>query len=230
MTKYKTQLNPLKLLRFLTITLILIIIIVCLSKIVVARNKTEQEEMIIEYEMFVINNIKSCDSELVNEAPKEYYPVYDIPLDSEIQHYLYEVCQEYDINFELALSVIWLESNFDVDCVSLNKRNGKVVSKDQGLFQINSLNTDFYAELAELNTYDIFDYKDNIRMGVAGLNYYKCRWIDKITDTNQLKIRFLNEYNMGSQGYKNYRNKTGKVSRAYDRKILNYKEALEKQK
>ena len=46
-------------------------------------------------------------------VPMEYDPVRDdIPLDAEIQHLLYKACGETGIRYELALAVIWQETNF----------------------------------------------------------------------------------------------------------------------
>jgi hypothetical protein len=57
------------------------------------------------------------------------------------------------------------------------------------------------------------------------LAYYKEQW-DNIKDTNELRIRFLNSYNCGEFGYKRYIRKTGKISRAYDKKILTFRKNL----
>ena len=46
-------------------------------------------------------------------VPMEYDPVRDdIPLDAEIQHLLYKACGETGIRYELALAVIWQETDF----------------------------------------------------------------------------------------------------------------------
>lgn len=49
----------------------------------------------------------------VEAAPMEYDPVReDIPLDAETQRLLYQACGETGIRYELALAVIWQETNF----------------------------------------------------------------------------------------------------------------------
>ena len=47
-------------------------------------------------------------------------PNYDIPLDKDIQQYLYDKCKEYEVPYELALSIIKVESNFNPDTVNKN--------------------------------------------------------------------------------------------------------------
>lgn len=148
--------------------------------------------------------------------------IYDIPLNDKIQNYIYKICEKYEIEYELVLAVINHESNFNTDLISYNKdKNGNILSYDQGLFQINNIYEDWYAELAGLEDFNTLDIYDNIRMGIAGLTYYLNRWDGK-------EIQALNEYNMGIAGYKKYRIKTKKISRSYDRKILKIKENMYK--
>ena len=56
------------------------------------------------------------DMQIIEEpeaVPMEYDPVRDdIPLDAEIQHLLYKACGETGIRYELALAVIWQETDF----------------------------------------------------------------------------------------------------------------------
>ena len=56
------------------------------------------------------------DVQIIEEpeaVPMEYDPVRDdIPLDAEIQHLLYKACGETGIRYELALAVIWQETDF----------------------------------------------------------------------------------------------------------------------
>lgn len=180
------------------------------------------------------NNAETVEimtEEIIPEVVEQEIIYYDIPLSEELQKFTYETCQEYDIEYELALAVMQLESDFDINCVSYNKKNGKIISKDRGLFQINSVYEDWYAELAGLEKtgYDVFNPYDNIRMGIAGLAYFKERW-KHIENVDERNIRMLNSYNAGEVGYKRYIKRTGKISRAYDKRIFEYrKKFYEKQ-
>jgi soluble lytic murein transglycosylase-like protein len=214
------------------ITVVLIIVGIIINNINTKEAKTQiieqvessvvyVSEMTIQEEMFKIKNMKVINTE---ESEPDIY--YNISLSKELQKFTYDICQKYYIDFELALSVMWFESNFDINCVSYNKNSrGKVISKDFGIFQINSLYKGWYAKLARLSVYDVINPYDNIQMGIAGLAFYKNHW-NKTYDTTELKIRFINSFNMGIDGFKKYVRNTGKISRAYDRKILNYKKNL----
>ena len=67
-----------------------------------------------EEEPVVVQTIPEPDMIGDTEAvPMEYDPVRDdVPLDAEIQRLLYEACGETGIRYELALAVIWQETDF----------------------------------------------------------------------------------------------------------------------
>ncbi|HHU55928.1 MAG TPA: lytic transglycosylase domain-containing protein, partial [Acholeplasmataceae bacterium] len=94
------------------------------------------------------------------EKSEEVMPNYDVPLDKEIQQYLYSKCKEYEIEYELALAIIQVESNFKPNAVNVNSNN----TKDVGLFQINSFNHKWLSE--ELGITDFADPYQNIDAGI----------------------------------------------------------------
>lgn len=115
-------------------------------------------------------------------TPMPDKPAYDpaIPLDAELQAVLYEVCEDADVPVPLALGLIEVESNFQVDAVSAE---GCV-----GLMQINPL----YAWKLEEKTGSTHTAPDgNIRCGV----WYLAQLIEKY-DGNQAAA--LVAYNQGS--------------------------------
>ena len=157
----------------------------------------------------------------------EYVYYNDIPLNVEQQMYLYNICKYYNFEYELALGVIQLESNFDSTCITYNKKaNGEIISEDRGLFQINSLYEEWYAKLAQLEEWDVFDYKDNIRMGLAGLAFYKEYWENQNIDKDKLDLYMLNSYNLGIEGFKEYMRYNNTISRTYDRLIYEHKNKI----
>ena len=65
-----------------------------------------------EEDAVVVQIIPEPES-IVEAAPMEYDPVRDdIPLDAETQRLLYQACGETGIRYELALAVIWQETDF----------------------------------------------------------------------------------------------------------------------
>src|SRR5690606_36348654 len=61
------------------------------------------------------NNAETVEimtEEIIPEVVEQEIIYYDIPLSEELQKFTYETCQEYDIEYELALAVMQLESDF----------------------------------------------------------------------------------------------------------------------
>lgn len=88
------------------------------------------------------------------EAPTTA-PVYDIPLDAEMQNSIRSIAEEYQISFELILAIIKTESNFHADSIG---DNGNAI----GLMQIQPK---WWSELAGQMGLDIYNPIDNVRLG-----------------------------------------------------------------
>lgn len=118
----------------LGITLIIISAIIYCNKI--SKVQAEEQEPIIDL-----------------EDVKIYY---DVPLDFEVQDYLFEQCEKYDVPVELVLAVINKESNFKANAISK--------TSDYGLMQINKVNHKWLKK--QLGVTDFLDAKQNILCGV----------------------------------------------------------------
>ena len=122
--------------------------------------------------------------ETISEEVEQVPTMYDIPLDTELQRYTYDLCVEYGVEdyYSLMLAVMWHESNF----------NEKVVSRtnDYGLMQINKINHKWLFE--KFGITDFLDAKQNIKAGVYMLSTYLLKYedIDKA----------LMAYNLGENG------------------------------
>lgn len=111
--------------------------------------------------------------------------------------------QEYDLPAGLLLAVAETESDFDPDC-----RTGKC----HGLMQIHSSYAREYAALAGLDEYDLFDYRDSLRIGAAMLDDYMTRY--------EGDLHFaLMCYNLGEWGARSKR-ADGVQSTGYSRKVV----------
>lgn len=145
-----------------------------------------------------VETISRGTVETINEEVAQVPTIYDIPLDTELQRYTYDLCVEYDVEeyYPLMLAVMWHESNF----------NEKVVSKtnDYGLMQINKINHKWLSE--KLGITDFLDAKQNIKAGVYMLSTYLLKYkdIDKA----------LMAYNLGEAGARRYW-KAGKYTTKY---------------
>ncbi len=136
--------------------------------------------------------------EIISEEVEQVPTIYDIPLDTELQSYTYDLCVEYGVEeyYPLMLAVMWHESNF----------NEKVVSEtnDYGLMQINKINHKWLSE--KFGITDFLDAKQNIKAGVYMLSTYLLKYedIDKA----------LMAYNLGETGARRYWN-AGKYTTKY---------------
>ncbi len=100
----------------------------------------------------------------------------DVPLDEDIQEYVYEQCIQYNIDYYLVMGLIKHESEFTTDAVSS--------TGDYGLMQINQVN--------HKDGVDYLDPYQNISEGMMLLDYL----FDKYDDPALV----LMAYNMGEKG------------------------------
>jgi soluble lytic murein transglycosylase-like protein len=133
--------------------------------------------------------------------------IYDVPITSDIQLYTLAVCGNNEVEMQLALAIMWKESNFITNAQGTNS-NG---TKDKGLMQINSCN---YKTLKnDLGVTDLLDAKQNILSGVYMLSKLNKQYgdIHKVLTAYNIGGKRMNE--LFSQGYN---------STAYSRDILKY--------
>ena len=128
--------------------------------------------------------------ETISEEVEQVPTMYDIPLDTELQRYTYNLCVEYSVeeHYPLMLAVMWHESNFNEKAVSR--------TNDYGLMQINKINHKWLSE--KFGITDFLDAKQNIKAGVYILSTYLLKYedIDKA----------LMAYNLGETGARRYWN------------------------
>lgn len=168
----------------------------------------------------------TAETEEVYQDPVIYY---DIPLDDDLQKYIYEITEEYDMDYTVVLAIIWTENNsFDVNAMHKNS-NGTV---DMGLMQLNSKYKNWQAELAGINKceFNAYNPHHNIQAGVGILNYYKEYWLNKGISEDQIFNHTVNSYNMGHAGFGKYVNKHKKTTRYYDQKVKECLKDLEQLK
>jgi len=157
----------------------------------------------------------------ITEDDLKHAIAYDnIPLTVDEQYFIYNESIKRNMSFELILSMIKLESNFKKNLVS--------ETNDYGIMQIHKKYADWYAELGELENYNIFSFEDNVIMGISGIAFYCDFYRDKGMSEELVFYYGLNSYNMGIYGYKQHVSNNSNISRAYDRRILDYKMKLER--
>ena len=180
---------------------------------IILTNNNECDTINIAEEENIYEPVKTTipEIEFTLEEEEEIIPEYDIPLDKDIQKYLYDKCKEYNVPYDLALGVIKVESNFNPSLIHKNS-NG---SRDYGLFQINTINHKWLSE--ELGITDFLNPYQNIDAGV----YMLSQLLKKYDDEHIV----LMSYNMGEQAAKNLVSR-GIDSSRYSRKVIETKEEL----
>ena len=133
----------------------------------------------------------------VEAAPAEYDPVRDdVPLDADLQRLLYQACVETGIRYELALAVIWQETDF---------RN--VVGDGGESFGYMQVQPKWHGERMErLGVTDLSDPYGNFLVGLD--------FLAELLEKHELTDA-LTRYNSGRTG-----------NSQYARSVLNYMEIL----
>lgn len=131
--------------------------------------------------------------------PEVFY--FDVPLSDEIQDYIREKCEEYDVPMELVIAMIEHESSFRADVIS--KTN------DYGYMQINTINHEWLSET--LGVSNFLDPYENILCGI----YIISGHLEK-TDGN-IELALM-RYNCGATGAKRLWEQ-GIYSTSYSRSI-----------
>jgi soluble lytic murein transglycosylase-like protein len=117
-----------------------------------------------------------------------------IPLDSDLQHYLCDLCAERSLDYRMALAIIRHESGFNADALG-----GGI---NYGLFQINKCNHKTLS--AALKTANKpFDPETNINWGTYLLSDLFEKYAGNYTG-DALTKAVLSAYNMGEGGFKKH--------------------------
>lgn len=148
-----------------------------------------------------VNAVIKEEPEIKWLSDKNFKPL-DVPLDEDLQEYVWDVSKSYDIDFSLVMAVIYAESNFKSDTISK--------THDYGLMQINKCNHKWLKDT--LGITDFLEPKQNINAGI----YVLSRLFESNEDDT---TKVLMSYNMGETGAKRCWKK-GIHSTAYTRKVI----------
>ena len=135
------------------------------------------------------------------EEPIEVH-YFDCPLDEELQDYIRETCEFYDVPMDIVISIISCESGFQADVIS--------PWDDWGLMQINKVNHEWLSK--ELGVTDFLDPRQNV---LCGIHLFSQHWHE--TDKN-MEYALL-RYNCGTTGGRKLW-ESGVYSTQYTRKIM----------
>ena len=172
--------------------------------------EVEQEEL--DWLITAINNHQLNDLIVQNTIPvteeveelkdEDGFVYYDISLELDIQRYIFDECQLYEVPYELAMAVMYVETGGTFDSSLRSKTN------DSGLFQINDVHKKW---LRESGINDLYNPYQNSSAGI---------WIlkDALSKGDSIHTSLM-VYNMGHGGAKKLWKK-GIYSSKYSRKVV----------
>lgn len=99
------------------------------------------------------------EPEQANTPQPPSHTYFDVPLEEELQDYIFDICDEYGVNPELIVSMIFHESNFDSDVIGENNSG-----YSYGLMQI--MPRWNYERMERLGCIDLLNPYQNVRVGV----------------------------------------------------------------
>lgn len=138
----------------------------------------------------------------VATEPAFVYPYIQCDLSPTLQETVYDICEEWDVDFPLVMAVIFRESSFNPYAVSAD-------GSSVGLMQINEINFDWLSR--KLGITDFRDATQNVEAGVFMLH----ELFEKYHDPSEV----LMAYNMGEGGAGNLWDQ-GIYSTAYSEAVL----------
>lgn len=140
---------------------------------------------------------------------------YSIALPVEQQKYAYNLCQQYGIQYELFLAVMYKESGFNPNAVG--------GGNSYGLCQIHVSN--HYNLRNKLGVSNFLNPYDNMTAGAYLLSHYMNAARSKVTG-DAVEVYGLNAYNMGEGAYYNSCYSQGILNRGYSNSVIALKNRL----
>lgn len=132
----------------------------------------------------------------------------------ELKSYTQSVCDEYNVDYSLALGVIYNESRFQSGLTHMNS-NGTV---DYGPMQVNEVNFDYLNKTLGIRSMsELLDDRTGIRCGVQLLAYHK-----QYTGNDSAALL---RYQIGAGKYKQYMRK-GRYTNQTHQQVLTYQSEL----
>lgn len=128
----------------------------------------------------------------------------------DLKRYTAKICNEYDVDYNLTVAVIYNESRFQSGLTHKNS-NGTI---DYGLMQVNEVNFDFLHRTLGINSMkELLDDEIGVRCGVALLAYHK-----QFTKSDSAALL---RYQIGAGKYRRYL-KDGRTTNNTHQQVLRY--------
>jgi hypothetical protein len=144
--------------------------------------KTETETLI--YGRSADGKIFDGDMSVSYESEDTLFVPLGVPLDSDVQEFIYYLSKGYNMDFTFVMAIIQQESGYQLDAVSN--------TDDYGLMQINKVNHGYITD--EIGVTNYLDPYENVRAGMFILR--------KLFEKYETPEKVLMAYNLGESGAK----------------------------
>ena len=144
--------------------------------------KTETETLI--YGRSADGKIFDGDMSVSYESEDTLFVPLGVPLDSDVQEFIYYLSKGYNMDFTFVMAIIQQESGYQPDAVSN--------TDDYGLMQINKVNHGYITD--EIGVTNYLDPYENVRAGMFILR--------KLFEKYETPEKVLMAYNLGESGAK----------------------------
>lgn len=124
------------------------------------------------------------DMSVSYESEDTLFVPLDVPLDSDVQEFIYYLSKGYNMDFTFVMAIIQQESGYKPDAVSN--------TDDYGLMQINKVNHGYITD--EIGVINYLDPYENVRAGMFILR--------KLFEKYETPKKVLMAYNLGESGAK----------------------------
>jgi hypothetical protein len=124
------------------------------------------------------------DMSVSYESEDTLFVPLDVPLDSDVQEFIYYLSKGYNMDFTFVMAIIQQESDYQPDAVSN--------TDDYGLMQINKVNHGYITD--EIGVTNYLDPYENVRAGMFILR--------KLFEKYETPEKVLMAYNLGESGAK----------------------------
>ena len=151
------------------------------------KPKTETETLI--YGRSADGKIFDGDMSVSYESEDTLFVPLGVPLDSDVQEFIYYLSKGYNMDFTFVMAIIQQESGYQLDAVSN--------TDDYGLMQINKVNHGYITD--EIGVTNYLDPYENVRAGMFILR--------KLFEKYETPEKVLMAYNLGESGAKALRDK-----------------------
>lgn len=150
---------------------------------VVSHSSKPKTETLI-YGRVADGKIFDGDMSVSYESEDTLFVPLDVPLDSDVQEFIYYLSKGYNMDFTFVMAIIQQESGYQPDAVSN--------TDDYGLMQINKVNHGYITD--EIGVTNYLDPYENVRAGMFILR--------KLFEKYETPEKVLMAYNLGESGAK----------------------------